>query len=222
MTRCAICGTVLSEEDPIREMLTGSELDVCEECNGKLSAVKEAAEEQDDEKYESACAALMEDERKGRSEAANKLLDTYCRRCRNPEEAVTEDQANYAEKEEPNSFIQQIQESLEEEELENREIDKEIKKTNIQLVTRLVGIILFVGGTVLSIILGFLYRHMTVDYTNMGISMEYNYAIAVFGSLAFFLCGLMVVFIGEYFHHQNIRTQMMEKLYDKAYDKLYE
>ena len=214
MTRCAICGAVLNDGDPIREAFTGSGLEVCRECDNKLAAVKSAAGEADDATFSAACEELMNDERKGRSPAAHKLLDVYCKRCRNPE---------YIEEDEPNSFIQQIQESMEEEELENLSIEKEIKPNRIALASRICGVIIFIAGTVLSILMGFEYRHISINYmSGGGITATYNFAVAVFGSLAFLLCGLLIVIAGEYFHHQHLRTQMLEKLYDKAYDKLNE
>lgn len=214
MTRCAICGAVLNDGDPIREAFTGSGLEVCRECDNKLAAVKCAAEDADAERFSAACEALMTDERKGRSEAANQLLDTYCKKCKNPE---------YAEEDEPNSFIQQIQESMIEEELENLIIEKEIKSSRIALVTRICGVIIFIAGVALSVLMGFEYRHISIDYmSGGGITATYNYAIAVFGSLAFLICSLLIIVAGEHFHHQHLRTQMLEKLYDKAYDKLNE
>ena len=101
MTRCAICGKVLEDDISVKEQYTGSELEVCSECDSKLAAVKETAQDLDDNNYLEACKSLMQDERKGRSEATTKLLDVFCKKSKNPDY----DPAN----EEPNSFTESVE-----------------------------------------------------------------------------------------------------------------
>lgn len=212
MIRCAICGNLLEEKSVIREGFTGSELEVCEECDSKLEAVKETAQDLDDSNYIAACESLMQDEKKGRSEAASRLLHIYCKKCKNPDYDPAD--------EEPNSFIEQIQEAMKEEEQEIHTVEKTLEKSSIGLITRILGLLIFVGGTILSIFLGFEYSHVSINYVMASSVSSYNYALAVFGSLAFFMCGLIVIVVGELMYQQSLRTQMMEKLYYKIFDKL--
>lgn len=212
MTRCAICGKVLEDDISVKEQYTGSELLICSECDSKLAAVKDTAQDLDDANYTAACESLMQDDRKGRSEAASKLLDTFCKKCKNP---------NYnPSDEEPNSFIEQIQEAMEKEDKEIYVAEKTLVKSSLGLITRVLGLLIFIGGAALSIFLGFEYRHISYNYVTGNTITGYNFAIAVFGSLAFFICGVLVMAIGEYFYQQSLRTQMMEKLYYKLFDKL--
>ena len=212
MIRCAICGDLLEEKSVIREGFTGSELEVCEECDSKLEAVKETAQDLDDSNYIAACESLVQDEKKGRSEAASRLLHIYCKKCKNPDYDPAD--------EEPNSFIEQIQEAMKEEEQEIHTVEKALEKSSIGLITRILGLLIFVGGTILSIFLGFEYSHVSINYVMASSVSSYNYALAVFGSLAFFMCGLIVIVVGELMYQQSLRTQMMEKLYYKIFDKL--
>lgn len=214
MTRCAICGNILGTEDVVKERYTGSELEVCKECDSKLEGVKETAQDLDDSNYTAACESLMQDDKKGRSEAATKLLDTYCKKCKNPDYDPAE--------EEPNSFVEQIQEAMEEEEQDIRAAEKMLEKSSIGLITRIIGLLVFVGGTILSIFLGFEYSHVSINYVTASSVSSYNFAIAIFGSMAFFICGLIIMAIGELLYQQSLRTQMMEKLYYRIFDKLEE
>lgn len=347
MTRCAICGNVLGENEILEETYTGFGLHICGLCREKFEVVNRAAG-QEEAAYQTACAALLADERKGRSQATHRLLTDYCKNrwdaengkeaCSESTEAGTDSVPSDGQSLEDHASIgsgrdggkaeagqegstptsgepkdghaDRAQTAGEPEtghadsaqtsgkpedgyadsaqtagELEagctdsgigremktaagdgsgtdngngkadtgNGQADrkpgpdrptaeevirriygfegygqtgenpgKDLKYSNVPFISRILGVVIFLGGAALSVFMGSQYKHVTLDYdSGMGLTAEYNFMVAVFGSLAFLACGLLIIFAGEYFHHQSIRTQMMEKLYGKVYDKLY-